>query len=99
MPSEPSDFTSKVWKVILSDSPPPDDGDVVTFSSVENVVTVELKSSTGSLRSEPGTYDPVTNSIKMEDGREIRLRITCEKAPGGGSWTAEDTSGSQGDGD
>lgn len=95
MPLE--DFTSKTWKVkdTHTGSKPPQPDDTITFSGTKDEVTLTINGKPAWT----GTYDPAKNSVNV-NGSEIRLRITCKGGPpSGGSWTAEDTSGSDGDGD
>lgn len=94
------DFTSKTWKVTETDSGSLIQKDyIVRFSGTEPDVDIEVKDSTGStVLAAKGTYRGGSNSIEMGKSK-IKLRIKCQDLVGGGSWTAEDTSGSGGDGD
>jgi hypothetical protein len=96
MPVE--DFTSKTWTVTRAESDSTiKQGDSVTFSVTNGKVTIVAKRP-GEIYTEPADYIE-GNKIKMADGHRIGFQIQCKNDLGGGSWTAEDTSGSGDDGD
>ncbi len=92
-----SDFTDKTWKVISSDSKECTEGKTVAISESRGALVIQCGDQVLHTNAE---YKTETNRIEA-DGYEIKLRIVYEPkvpAPIGGSWTAEDTGGNDGDG-